>query len=318
MSLLVPNVRDHADAHEDLDQDELYYESRDKLKNSSTSKANFPSPLPWDFEPVRGFFRQTSEETNDMAFNYASEDFGILKPWDQIIDELASLNSTAPENVQYKLLFLARHGQGWHNIASQRYPKEEWFSKWRYLGTDGEVTWGPDAKLTDLGKAQAKENCQVWSSQLSKGAPLPSKFYVSPLSRSIDTLQLTWEGKPIPRPLVIEDLRETIGIHLCHQRLSKSQLEKNYPQLDFDSDFPGTDELAEKYSKTREALHEQFLRVDGVLQRLFDQDDGSVISITSHAGTIRSFITVIGHRKFTIPTGGMIPIVVKGTRKQSL
>lgn len=34
--------------------------------------------------------------------------------------------------------------------------------KWRFLGTDGELTWGPDAGLTELGIRQAKENNMVW------------------------------------------------------------------------------------------------------------------------------------------------------------
>lgn len=307
MSLLIPDARDHIDAHADLDQDVLYQQ----LLTEAT--LDTPNKFLWKFAPVDGFFKQSLQDTDDMEFNYITDNFGIRKSWNEITSELEHLNRSSDDNTQYKLLFLARHGQGWHNIASQKYPKHEWMSKWRFLGSDGEITWGPDADLTDLGIKQAQENCLAWNEQLSKNAPLPSKFFVSPLQRSIHTLKYTWEYKAIPRPVVLENLRETIGIHLCHQRSPKSVLEKQFEFLDFEESFEEDDLLMKKYSIKREELNQQFLRVNGVLQDIFDSDD-EIISITSHAGTIRSFITVIGHRKFTIPVGGMIPIVVKGVR----
>ncbi|ODV82191.1 phosphoglycerate mutase-like protein [Suhomyces tanzawaensis NRRL Y-17324] len=309
MSSMVPNARDRVDAHGDLDQDDLYFQNLAKCD------------VNWRFETVQGFFKQASLETDDMKFDYVNENFGITKPWEQLKREVDELNEKSPPNVAYKVLFLARHGQGWHNIALQKYPKEEWFAKWRFLGTDNEITWGPDAELTELGVKQADENCVAWNNQLREGAPFPTKFYVSPLLRSIKTLERTWKDQSIPLPVVLENLRETIGVHLCHQRAPKSDIGKKFPFLTFEPSFTESDELAVKYNPVREELHQQFLRINGVLQELFEDDklqfnsENSFVSITSHAGTIRSFITVVGHRKFTIPTGGMIPILVKGTRK---
>ncbi|KAK6460591.1 phosphomutase [Scheffersomyces coipomensis] len=312
MSLLVPTQRDRVDSHEDLDQDEIYFQNLLKLSESETYKHEFP----WDFSPVDDYFVQSDHSKDDFSFRYTEENFGVTKPWSTIIQEIKELNKNAPPNVSYKVLFLARHGEGWHNIATSKYSKDDWFAKWRFVGTDGEISWGPDANLTELGIDQALENKQAWNQQLDNGAPLPSKFYVSPLQRSLRTLQYTWEDQPIPQPIVLEHLRETIGVHLCHQRSKKSEIKSQFPMVDFEEDFPEHDELAEKFSKKREELNEQFLRINKVLQDIFTKDkDHQFISITSHAGTIRAFITVIGHRKFTIPTGGMIPIVVKGTRK---
>ena len=74
-------------------------------------------------------------------------------------------------------------------------------------------------------------------------------------------------------------------------------------------------------------MPEQSLRLNGYLQDLFEQDcksgkvdkklavDNIFISTTSHSGTIRSVINVVGHRNFTVSTGGMLPIVVKATRR---
>lgn len=325
-SLLIPSARDRVDSHADLDQDELYYERISQLQNTPDSA--HMDAYPWSFSPVSGFFKQTDPNTDDLMFNYTEEDLGRLHPWKDIVEQMDELNKNSPENECYKVLFLARHGEGWHNIASHKYPSEEWMRKWRFLGTDGELTWGPDADLTELGIRQAKENNMVWKDQIAKGAPIPSKFYVSPLKRSCHTLNYTWENIDIPNPIVVEKLRETIGIHLCHKRSTKSEIKENFPSFHFEPGFSETDELEKAYSVNREKLHEQFLRVNEFLQELFEQDwdntkghlneeqlkNNTFLSITSHAGTIRSFITVINHRKFTIPTGGMIPIVVKGTR----
>ncbi|RLV91888.1 putative phosphoglycerate mutase [Spathaspora sp. JA1] len=302
MSLLVPDKRDHQDAHGDLDQDEKYH-----FHLAQTSPK-------WTFEPVDGFFLQSDTETNDMEFRYTLQDFGICKPWTELVTHLDKLNSEAETGVKYRLLFLARHGQGWHNVVTKKYSKSEWFSKWRYIGTDGDLVWGTDAKLTQLGIDQAVENHQAWKLQLAKGCPIPQRFYVSPLSRSINTHNITW---PNTTPIVVDNLRETIGVHLCHKRNTRTGILESFPNVEFEPGFSEDDELFDKvYSDTREELHQQFLRIHGVLSDLFDRDE-SVVSITSHAGTIRSFITVIGHRKFTIPTGGMIPIVVKGVEQKN-
>lgn len=152
---------------------------------------------------------------------------------------------------------------------------------------------------------------------------MPTKFYVSPLSRSINTLELTWKDlhRELPVPVVKENLRETIGLHLCHKRLLRSEIAAKFPWLEFEPGFTESDELFEtKYRDQKEQLWEQFLRANRFLQEVYDlglKDDNSVMSITCHAGMIRSFITVIGHRKFTIPTGGQIPVVVRGVRRMN-
>lgn len=306
MSLLIPTASDWRDAHANEDADEAY-----RLERSEYPVAEFP----WRLEPLSGFFKQLDPTVDDMAFNYALEDFGIAKPWPEIVAELTRLNASAPPNVKYKLLFLARHGQGVHNTVVAKYSSEEWHSKWKYVGTDGELVWGPDPDLTQLGVAQAKENNQLWKRQLELGAPKPTRFYVSPLQRSINTLEITWDGIDIPTPEVLDLIRETIGIHLCHKRPTKSEISAQHPQLAFEPGFPERDiPYEETYKHAREQFWEQFLRADRFLQRVFENDD-EVVDVTCHAGMIRAFITVLGHRKFTISTGGQIPVIVKGERR---
>lgn len=329
MSLLIPTITDYDDAHGQTSERANYEEKLSQLSNERDSNDNLL--YSWTFETVNGFFKQSEASTDDLRFNYATEDFGRTKPWKEIMEELERLNKEAGENECYKLLFLARHGQGFHNVCVEKYGMSEWHRKWHAMSTDGEIVWAPDAVLTELGVNQAKENNQAWKDQIAQGAPIPAKFYVSPLQRSSYTLAYTWNDiKPQEtRPLVTESIRETIGINLCDKRSSKSIIRKRFEKYGFiiEDLLTEEDELFER--DTREQLHEQAIRVNGFLQGLFNEDcdpetkitnkklklQNSVISTTSHAGTIRAFIMVLGHRNFTISTGGMIPIVVKGTRK---
>jgi broad specificity phosphatase PhoE len=69
-----------------------------------------------------------------------------------------------------------------------------WDDHWSKLDGDGEIVWGPDAKLTPLGIEQAQAANQLWRSQVPRGIPIPDAVYTSPLSRSIDTADITFRG----------------------------------------------------------------------------------------------------------------------------
>lgn len=322
MSFLIPTVADHADAHEEAEEEVKYHQKLQQLKQFEQS--------PWAFEVIKGFFKQAEPETDDLKFNYATEDMGRLKPWSTIIEELNQLNANANSNECYKLLFLARHGQGYHNVVINKYSYEEWYRKWYKETHDGEVQFAPDPMLTDLGINQAKENNALWADQVAKGAPIPAKFFVSPLQRSSHTLVHTWSGlKPeTARPVVTEAIRETCGLNLCDKRSSKTVIHERFGKhgFVFEEGFTEEDEFFDH--DNREPLHQHALRTNQFLQNLFDQDfdktrnqvdrakahSNTFISTTSHAGTIRTFIMVLGHRHFTISTGGMIPVVVKARR----
>jgi len=53
------------------------------------------------------------------------------------------------------------------------------------------------------------------------------------------------------------------------------------------------------------------IRIATALREIFEQDDSTYVSITSHGGGIASILRVIGHREFSLATGAMIPVVVK-------
>ncbi|EGW30933.1 uncharacterized protein SPAPADRAFT_56876 [Spathaspora passalidarum NRRL Y-27907] len=324
-SLLIPTQDDYDDAHGNVEDEVKYHDQYKTARNDKDENGNWI--YPWSFEVVPGFFKQCDPKTDDLKFNYSFENMGRLKPWDEMISELQALNENANDNEVYKLVFLARHGQGYHNVIVQKYGVAAWNEKYHAMTTDGELTWAPDPQLTETGIKQAQENNQLWKQEIRLGAPIPSKFFVSPMQRSSNTCVITWDDiKPKEqRPVVKEKLRETCGKNLCDKRSSKSVIDERFGKYGFD-----THEIVEEdiyYTEDRETMVHHSFRVNQFLQELFEQDweNGSVdktkaientfISTTSHAGTIRCFITVLKHRNFTISTGGMIPIVIKATRR---
>lgn len=324
MSLLIPSERDFEDARE-LPETELLY--RQSLKEHRERE---PELFKWSFEAVPGFFVQTDPETDDLKFIYAESNMGRKMSWDAIETELTRLNQEAERNECYKLIICARHGQGYHNQVVDKYGGKAWDEKWHALGTDGTVTYGPDPMLTDMGLKQAAENNEAWKKEVNDHkARIPAKFFASPLQRSCWTHKITWDGiKPNDKETVIvENLRETIGRNLCDKRSSKSEIETRFGPYAFKCE-PGFHEEDNLFTSQRETNTEQAIRANRFCQSLFESEwdtaqnavdknnaiKNSLISTTTHAGTIRLFIVVFGHRRFTISTGGMIPIVVKGTR----
>lgn len=280
-------------------------------------------------ETVQGFFSQSDNSTDDLVFDSLACHFGLQKPsWTALEQEIRQLNDQAPEGTKYKLLFCARHGQGYHNKLVDIVGIEEWDRHWSHLNEgdfDGEhLVWGPDPFLTSRGEEQARLMHRAFSSEISHGLPLPTKLFSSPFTRSAQTLLLTWNdilvsqdpAKRVLQPLVKENLRETIGEHTCDKRSSKSEFLKRFPHWGFvhDSDFPEED----IYYKDdwREPIHEQALRAFRFLQEVYQHDD-EIIYCSSHSGEIKALLLASNHRPFAVPTAGMIPIVIKMTKEET-
>jgi len=49
-----------------------------------------------------------------------------LTSWQRFEHKLAVMNAGAGPDVSYRLLFLGRHGNGYHNVAEQYYGVEAW------------------------------------------------------------------------------------------------------------------------------------------------------------------------------------------------
>lgn len=52
-------------------------------------------------------------------------------------------------------------------------------------------------------------------------------------------------------------------------------------------------------------------RTKTLLEDIFRNDSNTFISLTSHSGAISSILRVIGHRRFPLATGSVIPVLVR-------
>ncbi|KAL6161462.1 putative phosphoglycerate mutase pmu1 [Exserohilum turcicum] len=290
----------------------------------------------FEYTVHKGVFMQSEDETDDTKFDFKKTNFGLIprsyptdahaddqRQWKRLEKYVRSLAATASWNERVKLLFLGRHGQGWHNVAETKYGTEAWDCYWSALdGADG-ITWA-DAHLTPVGEAQAKDVRDLWAAQIPLGIPLPEKYYVSPLTRTIQTADQTFSSLPLPathayKPLIKELLREALGIHTCDRRSTRSHIHTSFPHVVFEPGFAQNDHLwLPDYREPRSARR---YRLAVLLDELFSatEEDGEgrreiFVSLTSHSGAIGSILQVLGHRAFALETGGVIPVLLSARR----
>ncbi len=159
----------------------------------------------------------------------------------------------------------------------------------------------------------------LWSAQLPQGIPLPETYYVSPMTRTIETADATFQSLALPqdkqyRPLIKENLREVMGVHTCDKRSTRTHLEQAFPHLEFEKGFSDADELWQ--ADYREPKSARRYRLGSLLDDIFAHDDGVFVSLTAHSGAIASILEVVGHRGFALETGGVIPVFVKAERRE--
>ncbi|KZF26354.1 hypothetical protein L228DRAFT_257808 [Xylona heveae TC161] len=154
-----------------------------------------------------------------------------------------------PVKYRYKVLFLGRHGEGYHNAAEAKYGKEAWDNYWSLLPGDSTSYW-VDSELSPKGIQQALAANKAWAQQFHQGLPVPQIFYTSPHVRCLRTAHFTFSGLQIPLSTtdpealatlsaterqtnwgtlklelkVKELLREVISPHTCDQRSSKTHI----------------------------------------------------------------------------------------------
>lgn len=46
--------------------------------------------------------------------------------WERLYHQVLTLNKESSRDVEYKVLFLGRHGEGWHNAAEEYYGTPAW------------------------------------------------------------------------------------------------------------------------------------------------------------------------------------------------
>ncbi|OJD30834.1 phosphoglycerate mutase [Diplodia corticola] len=245
--------------------------------------------------------------------------------WQRFAHHVSQLNRHAAPTVRYKVLVMGRHGEGDHNVAEAFYGTPAWDCHWSLRDGNGTSVWA-DARLTPAGVAQARVAHAFWAGALGAGGdegsariPAPERYYVSPLARCLATAEHTFggleEGGLLPpgrpfRPVVKELLRESLGLHTCDRRSSRTWIAENYPGWEIEEGFAEEDEL---WSATlRESSTAQIARLKTFLDDIFTHDpDSTFISLTSHSGSIRSLLKAVGHRDFSLLTGAVIPVLIR-------
>ncbi|KAG8792078.1 hypothetical protein FRC12_007267 [Ceratobasidium sp. 428] len=284
----------------------------------------------FSYEVIPGYFVQTDITTDPAKIGANPPAFGLIANtsetyWSDFKASISKLQNEAPGNVKYAVFWFGRHGQGWHNVAESFYGTEAWDDYWSKLDGDGNMTWGPDAELTDLGKQQAQLAHNTWVTELAKKdpVPLPTKLFSSPMSRAASTLDITFNGvlldvkgrHDIVQPYVMEGLREVIGVHTCDKRRTKKYIHKTYSDFCIEPGFTEEDELwtADHRETDQEADIRLKAALDTIFGRLLSKHD-TFISVTAHSGAINTALRVLGHRPYSLPTGGVIPVVIKATQ----
>ncbi|KAF2119226.1 histidine phosphatase superfamily [Lophiotrema nucula] len=286
-------------------------------------------PFHFRYTTVKGYFLQSEDDTDDKEFDFLKQNFGLIErsyetdgdaaeetQWKRFEKLVRHMDEKSEDGVQYKVLFLGRHGQGWHNVAETKYGTEAWDCYWSLLeGADG-ITWS-DANLTAIGQGQAKDVHELWKTQLSRGIPSPETYYTSPLTRTIETADLSFKGLELPEdrpyePIGKELLREALGVHTCDRRSTASHIRKVFPHVELEPGFSEPDPLWE--ADYREPRSARKYRLEQLLDDVFEHDRGVFLSLTSHSGAIGSILEAIEHRAFALQTGGVIPVLAKAEK----
>ncbi|CAK5284545.1 unnamed protein product [Mycena citricolor] len=270
------------------------------------------------YKTVPGFFLQDDLNADPVAIGAVPPRFGLIDEspdrWHNLYVKLGALiEEGRSTGKMYKLVLFGRHGQGWHNVAEEKYGTVAWDEYWAKQNGDDELTWGPDPDLTPLGEEQAVEANKVWKQELENGRmTLPGVLYSSPMTRAIHTNQITFSGIDTKRVLILENCREEYGEHTCDKRHPRSFIADKFREFDIEDGFTEEDELYQQ--DARETFEHAVGRAKAVLDRMFTVDNEALfVSVTAHSGIINAFLGAVGRPRYALPTGGVIPVVVEAS-----
>ncbi|KAL3420273.1 phosphoglycerate mutase [Phlyctema vagabunda] len=262
------------------------------------------------FSTIDGYFLQDDESTKAKTFNFKIQNFG-LKPfkrsekdkrktsWQRLEAKVDELNATSKGLAKYKLLFIGRHSE-----AKQQ--------KDGFSDEADEENW-QDPSLTQTGARQAKEANMFWLYQLLReDMSLPQRFYSGPQKKCLETAQITYSNlaeDESPLVVTVKDTLRTKADGLIERRRPKTEIQTGHPTFNFEEDFTETDQLWETIAPDSDDHADQ--RMESFLEKLFDEDESSFISLTVDAGAVAAFLRVLGHRDFDLPPAHIIPVLVK-------
>ncbi len=164
---------------------------------------------------------------------------------------------------------------------------------WSLKDGNGTAFWA-DARITPNGVAQAVKANNFWASHIiSQKIPVPETYYTSPLTRCLQTANITFSGLDLPSrrpfiPVVKELFREGISGHTCDRRGTKTYIQGAFPAYKIEAGFSENDLLWKPLQG--EVPVDEDIRSKTGLDEVFESDDSTYISITSHSGEIASLL----------------------------
>ncbi|KAK7431823.1 hypothetical protein QQZ08_001764 [Neonectria magnoliae] len=248
------------------------------------------------------------------------------RDWVRFAAYVKWLNENSPDNVVYKVLYLTRHGFGYHNKKHAEVGTVEWDvqelkkrqSRVSFMNGDDKETWF-DAHLTEVGIQQAHDLNTFWTNLIATdGAPLPQTLFTSPLARCLQTTQYIFgplmEAHQRPfRPIVKELIRERMTLHTCDFRRPASWIRENYPAYALEPGFAEEDTFGRDGHAETDAEH--VARKQKALEEVWDEDGcGAVVSLTVHSYAIRAIQEACGGRTCLTREGTSMAILVRGER----
>ncbi|SPO02944.1 related to phosphoglycerate mutase [Cephalotrichum gorgonifer] len=238
--------------------------------------------------------------------------------WERFAAYVGWLNERAEDGVCYKVLYLTRHGQGWHNVVHERVGTEEWDNNLSKLDGDGTLSWS-DAHLTPEGQSQATALSSFWTSLISSGAPIPERLYTSPLTRCLETTDHIWRpifaARALPfSPIIKENLREQITDHTCDRRSPLARIRELFPAYTVEDGFTEEDGLWR--ADVWEPLGDHCVRKQRVLEDIFAREEGAAdfLSLSIHSFAIAVILHVCGAEMFRVSEGTSIGILVRAEK----
>ncbi|KPM39636.1 hypothetical protein AK830_g6936 [Neonectria ditissima] len=224
------------------------------------------------------------------------------RDWVRFAAYVKWLNENSAENVVYKVLYLTRHGFGYHNKKHAEVGTVEWDSRVSFMNGDDKETWF-DAHLTEVGIQQAHDLNAFWTDLIATdGAPLPQTLFTSPLARCLQTTQYIFgplmesHGRPF-QPVVKELIRERMTLHTCDFRRPASWIRENYPAYALEPGFAEEDAFGRDGHAETDAEH--VARKQRALEQVWDDAGcGEVVSLTVHSVSKMSFCRAINAKSY--------------------
>ena len=190
-------------------------------------------------------------------------------------------------------------------------------SYWSRLDGNGIMTWA-DSHLTEEGIIQAQALNSFWQDALSNSKiPAPEKYYTSPLVRCLETVNLAFSGLDLPqdrpfKPIVKELLRERLGVETCNRRRTRSWIRAAYPDYEIEAGFTEEDQLWD--SRMLESVPAHISRARALLDDIFNTDDSTFLSFTTHSGTIQALYKAAQHPVTWVAAGAVVPLFIRAER----